>query len=264
MTWAEGPFLRLGIFLGGLLLFLVLELLLPYRRPSLPKLKRWLINLGLTAINSAVLSLTVAGAVAATAAYVTEHRLGVLNLLDLPGWARLMATVIFMDFMLYVWHLLNHEMPLLWRFHRVHHVDLNMDVSTATRFHLGELLISALIKMGLVFFLGADLVGLLIFESALVLAAQFHHSSLRVPAWLDSAWLVLSMPPSVHRIHHSVRIKERNTNYGTIFSFWDRVLGTLKTGVNQEGIVIGVGGHFQEEKLGLDRLLAMPFTKAVK
>jgi sterol desaturase/sphingolipid hydroxylase (fatty acid hydroxylase superfamily) len=139
-----------------------------------------------------------------------------------------------------------------------------MDVSTATRFHLGELLISALIKIGLVFFLGADLLGLLIFESALVLAAQFHHSSLRVPAWLDSAWLTFFIPPSVHRTHHSVKIRERNTNYGTIFSFWDRLLGTLKTDVNQEGIIIGVGGHFQEKKLGLGSLLAMPFTKPVK
>ena len=264
MTWAEGPFLRLGIFLGGLLLFLVLELLVPYRRPSVSKLKRWLINLGLTAINSAFLSLVAAGAVVATAAYVTENKLGVLNLLALPGWIKVLATLAFMDFMLYVWHLLNHEMPFLWRFHRVHHVDLNMDASTATRFHLGELLISALIKIGLVFFIGADLIGLLIFESALVLFAQFHHSSLRIPAWLDSAWLIFSIPPSAHRVHHSVKIRERNTNYGTIFSFWDRVLGTLKTDVDQDGIIIGVGGHFEERKLGLGRLLAMPFIKPVR
>ena len=169
-----------------------------------------------------------------------------------------------MDFMLYIWHLLNHEVPLLWRFHRVHHSDLNMDVSTATRFHVGELAIAAIIKISLVFLLGASLMGVLIFESVLVLFAQFHHSSLRVPKWFEAMFWILFVPPSMHRIHHSVIVKERNTNYGTIFSTWDRWLGTLLTNVDQSRIRIGIGAYQQPNKLNFHHLLAMPITRPVK
>lgn len=264
MSLSEFAFTRAVVFLGGLALFLVLELIAPYRQPSVNKAKRWFINLGMTVFNNLVIRLVFAGAVVAVSAYVTANHVGLLYLLDLPYWLRVVVTVVFMDFMLWVWHLLNHEVPLLWRFHRVHHTDLNMDVSTATRFHLGELAISECIKLGLIYLLGADLLGIVIFGGALLLSAQFHHSSLRVPAWLEPAWLVLFVPPSMHRIHHSVKIKERNTNYGTIFSFWDRLMGTLLWGVDQAEIRIGVGGHFEEKKLNLHHLLIMPFTRYVK
>ncbi len=264
MSAGEFIIWRMSIFLGGLALFLLLELAIPYRRPSVSKLKRWFINLGMTVFNSLVLRLIYAGAVLGVSAYVTTHQVGLLYLLPLPYWARVVITVVFLDLLLWVWHLLNHVVPLFWRFHRVHHTDLNMDVSTATRFHLGELTISEAIKLGLVYFLGADLLGVLIFESALVLAAQFEHSSLIVPAGLERVWWWLLVPPSMHRIHHSVVISERNSNYGTIFSLWDRVLGTLVKEVDQGRIKIGVGGHFDQGKLGLGHLLIMPFTRYVR
>jgi len=160
-------------------------------------------------------------------------------------------------------HLLNHEVPFLWRFHRVHHSDLNMDVSTATRFHIGELAISRVIKISLVFFIGATLLGVLIFESALVLCAQFHHSSLAVPSWFEKISWVFFVPPSMHRIHHSAVIRERNTNYGTIFSTWDRAIGTLLKEVDQTRIRIGVGAYQRPEKLGFRHLLVMPFTRPI-
>jgi sterol desaturase/sphingolipid hydroxylase (fatty acid hydroxylase superfamily) len=214
--WGESV-IRLSLFWGGVLFFLLLELVIPYRDNSVSKFKRWVNNLALTAVNSIILNLVFSAAVVSTAVYVTSRNMGVLNFLETPGWLKILITVAVMDFFLYVWHLLNHEVPLLWRFHRVHHSDLNMDVSTATRFHLGELAISALIKMGLIFFLGASLTGVVIFESAIVLCAQFHHSSLKVPKWFESVFWILFVPPSMHRIHHSVVIRERNTNYGTIF-----------------------------------------------
>ena len=177
---------------------------------------------------------------------------------------KILATVAFMDFILYVWHLLNHEMPFLWRFHRVHHSDLNMDVSTATRFHIGELVISAVIKISLIFFLGASSLGVVIFESTLVFCAQFHHSSLRIAKGFESIFWILFVPPSMHRIHHSVKIRERNANYGTIFSLWDRILGTLISDVDQDGIKIGVGAYPKPQKLNFHHLLAMPFTRPVR
>jgi sterol desaturase/sphingolipid hydroxylase (fatty acid hydroxylase superfamily) len=256
--------IRTVLFCAGILSFLAVELLAPYRKSSVSKARRWINNMTLTVFNTLILQLVLAGAAITTAAYVTAHQLGVLNLVPLPAWGKLLATVVFMDFMLYVWHLLNHEVPFLWRFHRVHHSDLNMDVSTATRFHVGELAISAVIKISLVFFLGASIIGVLIFESATVLCAQFHHSSLKVPGWFERIFWILFVPPSMHRIHHSVIIKERNTNYGTILSTWDRWLGTLLTNVDQSQISIGIGAYQKPDKLDFHHLLAMPLTRPVK
>lgn len=264
MTQANVSFIRISLFWGSLLFFLVLEILVPYRPSSVSKVKRWINNIALTVFNSLILQLVFAGAVVRIAMYVSTHQLGVLNMVELPVWVELLVTVAFMDFMLFIWHLLNHEVPFLWRFHRVHHSDLNMDVSTATRFHIGELAISTVIKISLIFFLGASPLGVLIFESALVLCAQFHHSSLKVPRWFETILWILFVPPSMHRIHHSVVIKERNTNYGTIFSTWDRWLGTLLTGVDQKRLLIGVGAYQKPEELNFYHLLAMPFTMPVK
>lgn len=257
-------FLRAVFFWGGLLFFLIPELVIPYRPSSISKAGRWMNNLGLAVFNSLILNLLFAGLIIQTALYVNERHQGILNLWPLPLWLKIGATIIFLDFILYVWHLLNHEMPFFWRFHRVHHSDLNMDVSTASRFHLGELAISAVIKIGVIFFLGADLIGIFLFESLVVFTSQFQHSSLKVPGWFEELYWVLFVPPSMHRIHHSVVIQERNTNYGTIFSFWDRVLETLLSRVDQARIRIGVGAYQKPEKLKFHHLLVMPFTKAVK
>ncbi len=256
--------LRSAIFLGVLLFFLVLELRSPYRQPSVSKAKRWLINLGMTAFNSLVLNLVFGGAPLLLAAYVSQHQMGVLPHLPVPYWLKVLLVVMFLDFMLWVWHLLNHKVPFLWRLHQVHHTDLNMDVSTATRFHIGELAISVVIKLALIYILGADVLMVLLFETLVVATAQFHHSSLKVPVWFENLWYVLFVPPSMHRIHHSVKIKERDTNYATIFSLWDRFLGTLVTAVDQDRIKIGVGGRYDEKKLNLHHLLVMPFTRYVR
>ncbi|MGA1791688.1 MAG: sterol desaturase family protein, partial [bacterium] len=199
-----------------------------------------------------------------TSEYVMHHQSGILHLLNLSYWAKLLIVAAFFDFVLYVWHFLNHKMPLLWRFHRVHHSDLNLDVSSASRFHIGELGISAMIKIGFIFFLGADMFMVLIFESAVVLFTQFHHSSLKVPGWFESIYWTLFVPPSMHRIHHSVVIKERDSNYGAIFSFWDRIFGTLRRDEDQEKIRIGMGAYQRPETLNFVRLLWMPFTRPVR
>jgi len=144
---------RLFFFGGGLLALWGMELLAPYRPSSVPKAKRWANNLGLTAFNSLVLYGLFGGVAMKTAMHVTSSQWGVMNLVALPSWVEIGLTVVFLDFMLYIWHLLNHVIPFFWRFHRVHHSDPNMDVSTATRFHVGELAISAVIKVGFFIFL---------------------------------------------------------------------------------------------------------------
>lgn len=256
--------IRVILFWGGLVFFLIFELVNPYRKSSVSKLKRWLINLALTLFNGILLQLIFSAAVVSTSIYVTKNNLGILNLVQIPQWLKLLTIIVFMDFILYVWHLLNHEVPFLWRLHRVHHSDLNMDVSTASRFHIGELAISSVIKISLIYFLGASPPGVLIFESVLVFCAQFHHSSLKVPVWFETLYWILFVPPSMHRIHHSVVIKERNTNYGTIFSLWDRILETILSNIDQSKILIGLGAYREPDKLNFHHLLIMPFTKAIK
>jgi sterol desaturase/sphingolipid hydroxylase (fatty acid hydroxylase superfamily) len=264
MPSTDAELIRLLVFVAGLIFFLILELLIPYRPSTVSKFKRWVNNISLSIFSSIILRLFFVAPILQTIFYVGGNRLGVLNMISLPYWARIIGTLAFLDFMLYVWHLLNHEVPFLWRFHRVHHSDLNMDVSTANRFHIGELAMSAVIKIGLIFFLGADLLGVTLYEILIVATAQFHHSSLEVPPWFENIYWVLFVPPSMHRIHHSVVIKERNTNYGTIFSVWDRLLGTLLRYVNQERIRIGVGAYNRPEKLHFHHLLAMPATRLVR
>jgi sterol desaturase/sphingolipid hydroxylase (fatty acid hydroxylase superfamily) len=249
---------------GGFSILLVLELLSPYRASTVSKTRRWMTNLSLTVLNGVVLNLAFGTVIIGATAYVTANHMGLLYLVDLPSWIRVIAIIAFMDFTLYVLHLLNHEMPTLWRLHRVHHSDINMDVSTATRFHVGELSISAVIKIGLIFLLGVRFVELVVFETLLVLTAQFQHSVIRVPQRFERFYWILFVPPSMHRIHHSVIIRERNTNYGTIFSIWDRVLGTLLTKVDQNGIKIGLGAYRDFARLRLGHLLKMPFTRSVR
>jgi sterol desaturase/sphingolipid hydroxylase (fatty acid hydroxylase superfamily) len=256
--------IRLVLFLGGLICFLIFELLGPYRPSSVSKPVRWINNLGLAILNSFLLYLFFYKPTYRTSIYVINNSAGLLNLTDLPYWIKVLIAVMFLDFEIYVWHFLNHEMPLLWRFHRVHHSDLNLDVSTASRFHIIELGISAIIKIALIFFLGIDLLMIAIFESAVVLTSQFHHSSLKLPKWFEEIWWTLFVPPSMHRIHHSVIIRERNSNYGVIFSIWDRILGTLIRKADQSKILIGMGAYRRVEKLNLYHLMKMPFTRSVR
>jgi len=264
MFSVQGLSIQLLFFLVGLLFFLVLELRFPYRPASLSKAKRWISNLSLTLFNRVLLHLIFSASVVGALGYVQNHKLGLLNMIEAPSWVKILVTIAFMDFMLYIWHLLNHQVPFLWRFHRVHHSDLNMDVSTATRFHFGELAIWAVIRITLILFLGISISGLLIFETIVVICIQLHHSSLKIPKWFEKIFWILFVPPSMHRIHHSVVIRERNTNYGAIFSLWDRILGTLRTAADQDRIRIGVGAYPRPEKLNFHHLLLMPFTRPVR
>ena len=258
--------MRMLIFVGWIIFFLIIELMVPYRASSASKVKRWANNLSLAFFNSLILHVVFSTTIITTAHYVTNNKLGVMNLEQmsgLPNWLRILLIIVVLDFVLYIWHVLNHLIPLFWRFHRVHHSDPNMDVSTATRFHIGELAISAVIKIALIFFVGPAITTVIIYECAVVFCAQFHHSSLKVPRWLEYVLWILFVPPSMHRIHHSVIRKEMDSNYGTIFSVWDRIVGTLVTRVDQGKIDIGIGAYQDTAKLNFHNLMVMPFTKPV-
>jgi len=255
---------RLVFFAGGISLFLLLELIIPYRKPTESKVKRWVINLSIAGINSLLLAVLFGSVMAVTLSYGATHQWGMLYQVVLPSWAKMLLAVIVMDFLLYVWHVLNHQVSFFWRFHRVHHSDLNMDVSTATRFHVGELAMSSVIRIIIILLVGVGWRDLLVFDSLVLLSTQFHHSSVKVPAGFERIFWLLFVPPSMHRIHHSVIIRERNTNYGAISSLWDRLCGTLLTSVDQGGIRIGIGAYPRQAELNTPHLMVMPFTRAVK
>ena len=256
--------IRAVVFWFGFAVFFSLEHLMPYRPNTVSKLQRVAINLAIALLNGIIAIFLFNTAMVKTAFYVSDEHSGLLNMFPLPYWGRLFATIVVMDFILYIWHLLNHEMPLLWRFHQVHHSDLNMDVSTASRFHAGEIIMSSAVRIALIYFLGAELTGVIVFESLLVFSAQFQHSSLKVPAGFGRIYWLVFVPPAMHRIHHSVVIRERNTNYGTIFSLWDRMFGTLLKEVDQEKIVIGLGAYRDPKALHISRLLLMPLGRPAR
>lgn len=257
----KGQYIAFSLYWGGLALFLVLELAAPYRRPTVSKGRRWVTNISLSIFNSSIYHLVYSATILTLLQGVALNGYGLLNIYDFPFWLSSLAGLMILDFSIYLWHLMNHNIPFLWRFHRVHHSDLNMDASTANRFHLGEFLLSGLVRVAVIYTFGIDLFTYVLFQVLVNLSIQFHHSSVRVPAALDRLWLILFVPPSLHRVHHSNIRGEHDSNYGVILSIWDRMMGTLRRDVDQEGIAIGLKYYPHFSRLGFLRLMAMPFTK---
>lgn len=256
--------IRLVVMGGGLLAFMLIEMIAPFREGSVSKSKRWLNNIGLGIINLVALQLIFVALASQSSASGAAQPTGLLCIFFTPRWLKIIDTVVAMDLLIYLWHILIHRLPLFWRFHRVHHTDLDVDVSTALRLHVFDVTLAAIVRLAGAYFLGADPVGILVFEIFYLLADQFRHSNLQLPKPLERIYWILFVPPAMHRIHHSVDQDERHTNFGAIFSIWDRVLGTLRTGVNQEHIWFGVDGHIQEKKLDIQNLIVMPFAPSVK
>lgn len=246
------------LYWGGVVTFLLIEQRFSYREPSVSRTRRWFANLPLSIINGVIYHLLYTSSIMGLCVFVEENKLGLLNFVTMPPWLEIAVGVLILDFFIYIWHLLTHQLPFLWRFHRVHHSDLNMDVTTGNRFHLGEFLVTGLIRLAVIYTFGISLVAYVVFEILVNLAVQFHHSSIRVPTWFEKRWVMLFVPPFLHRIHHSLKFKEQNSNYGVIFSFWDRMFGTLVTDVKQEEIVIGTRIHRDIDDLGFWQLLLMP------
>ncbi len=185
---------------------------------------------------------------------------GLFNLVGLGDEANVIASVVVMDLVFYGVHRANHAVPVLWRFHRAHHSDLDLDVTTAFRFHPGEVLISALIKLPAIWALGVSPLGLVSFEIGLLAAAQFQHSNLRVPEPYETIVRRVLVTPNMHRIHHSTVRGEHNSNFSTILSVWDRLLGTYRMNVHQEDIRIGLLEYQDPRAVSLTRVVWMPFV----
>ena len=218
------------------------------------------INLVLTGIDVVLVKLFLSTAAVGTAHFAGERGWGVLNLLEWPGWVEGLLAVVFLDLMIYLQHVIVHMVPFFWRFHIVHHSDLDLDVSSGFRFHPIEILGSMIYKMGLILALGPSVMAVVVFEAILNGMAQFSHSNIKLPAGLDRVLRYVIVTPDMHRIHHSEVVRETNSNYGFNLSIWDRTLGTYihDAQKSQPEIVIGVPTYKKPEELTFAKLLMMP------
>ena len=227
------------------------------RKQRMPLVQRLKTNVGIVSTAVPVLRLALIPAQVRAAALAEEKKLGLFNLLNLSPTLNHLFTFLALDWVNYLWHRLNHRSPLMWRFHQVHHSDMDMDVSTALRFHVGELFTSVPFKGACVLLLGASPRATLIYEIFFELANNFHHSNLRLPLLREQQLAQLIVTPRMHGIHHSVVERETNSNFSVIFNIWDRLHGTLRLDVPQESINIGV--PYVRHHQPLMELLKMPF-----
>lgn len=258
------PAIRLAVFLGVLVLMAGLEALWPRRSRTVSRWVRWPNNLGVAALGTLLVRVAVPTAAVAVAALGEAEGWGLIPRLGLPAWAAVALAVIALDFVIYLQHVVFHAVPVLWRLHRMHHADLDFDVTTGIRFHPVEILLSMGLKIAVVLALGAPAAAVLIFEVLLNATAMFNHANLRLPAGLDRVlrWLVVT--PDMHRVHHSVVPAETDSNFGFNLPWWDRLCGTYRAqpAAGHEGMTIGIERFRTVRDLWLDRMLIQPLRRA--
>jgi sterol desaturase/sphingolipid hydroxylase (fatty acid hydroxylase superfamily) len=252
--WASG-----ALVVGAFAALLVLERRRPLRSAVEPTLRRDLRNLAVAAVGAVALQVLENPAVNRLAAEVQRRRWGLLQLVRLPVWAETALAYVLMDYTLYVWHVLTHRVSWLWRFHLVHHVDLDLSASTALRFHFAELALSVPWRCAQVLLLGIRPGPLKVWQTALFLSILFHHSNLRLPRRLERRLVRFIVTPRMHGIHHSAVREETDSNWSSGLTVWDRLHGTLRLGVPQGAITIGVPAYRDARELTAGRLLALPF-----
>jgi sterol desaturase/sphingolipid hydroxylase (fatty acid hydroxylase superfamily) len=256
------PDLIIGLIVLSVLL--VLEGSMPFYLDRPRRLRHGLRNGTLAALNGALGAL-LAPLLLGAIALAEQHSLGLRHWLPLDGALgvvlAVLLSVLLFDLWMYAWHRANHEIPFLWRFHQVHHTDPAMDATTALRFHPGELLISSLLNLVIVIALGLGMTELILYKSLMLPVILFHHSNLNLPGRWDARLRWLIVPPSMHRVHHSRIPRETNSNYGTVFSFWDRLFGSFRLRPDPEAIVFGTGHHDGPAWQRVPRLLRLPLSR---
>ena len=257
---AGEPLIRGGFFLAVLGVMVVWELLAPRRRREIPRLLRWSSNLGIVAIDTILVRLMFPVVAVGLALMAEDRSWGLLNVFETPAWFGFVVALLALDLVVYLQHVMFHAVPALWRIHRMHHADLEFDVTTGLRFHPVEILLSMALKLALVAALGPPAVAVLVFEVLLNATSMFNHSNVRIPLALDRLlrWFVVT--PDMHRVHHSIHPSERNSNYGFNLPWWDRLLGTYRAQPQDghETMTIGIEQFRTRRDLRLDRMLTQP------
>jgi len=265
-TIEHEPALRFAAFLGVFALVALWEAKAPRRVQSFTRRQRWPHNLGLLALDVLAVRLLAPAATIAVAIAGETQGWGLLNVVALPTWAQVLAAVVALDLAIYFQHVLFHAVPALWRLHRVHHADLDYDVTTGARFHPIEIALSMLIKFATITVLGPPVLAVVVFEVLLNATAMFNHGNIRIPAGIDRVvrWFVVT--PDMHRVHHSVEDDETNSNFGFNLPWWDRLFGTYRAQprAGHEAMTIGIHGHADPHEVArLDGMLMLPFRGEV-
>ena len=266
--WEQLPAWLGVLMVGGTFATLAwLEGRRPLRRRRVePRLRRGLRNLAVAATAAAAVQLAEKPLTTPLTRLVVRRRIGLLQRLDLPGWLEVALGAVLLDYTLYLWHVLTHKVPLLWRFHKAHHADLDMDASTAVRFHFGEIAISALYRSAQVLLLGVSPLTLSVWGTLLLCEVMFHHSNVRLP-WKVEKWLgKLLVTPRMHGTHHSIVREETDSNWSSGLAVWDWLHGTLRRGVPRDvapdlprdEVTIGVAAYREPGQVTLPKVLTMP------
>jgi len=260
-TFQDPSWIRLGFFLGVLLLCALWENKLPRKTLTSSRGFRWVNNLSLVAMNSLIVALVMPIAAFQAAIIAQEQQWGLFNLLSLPAWLNVLLAVILLDFVIYVQHVVFHYVKPLWKLHRMHHADLDIDVTTGARFHPIEIIISMGVKIATVFILGVSPIAIVVFEIVLNASAMFNHSNAKLALSADQKLRNVIVTPDMHRVHHSVIAKETNSNFGFFLSVWDRLFGTYRAQpeLGHDDVVIGIPEIRNEAEQRLDKLLTQPF-----
>lgn len=264
---ANEPAIRLGFFLGTFAAVAAWEVLAPRRALIVSKAYRWASNLGLVVFNTVLLRLLFPLAAVGVAAFSAENGWGLINHFQVPFWIAVPLAVIAMDFVIWLQHVMVHAVPALWRLHRVHHADLDYDVTTGARFHPIEIILSMLIKFATIVVLGPPVVAVVIFEVMLNATSMFNHGNIRLPAGIDRVlrWFVVT--PDMHRVHHSIEDDETNSNFGFNLPWWDRMFGTYREQprAGHVGMTIGIRDYTDPREVDrLDGMLWLPFKGEIK
>ena len=258
---AYEQFIRLAAFCGVFALMAIWELIGPRRTQTSGRGWRWPNNLGVVVVDTLLVRILFPTTAVGLALIANAHGLGLFNVVPLPAWIGVVASVILLDLAIYFQHVLFHAVPALWRLHRMHHADLDIDVSTGLRFHPIEILLSMVVKLAVVLALGASALAVLLFEVLLNATSMFNHSNVRMPEGFDGVlrWFVVT--PDMHRVHHSILTRETNSNFGFNLPWWDRLFGTYRAqpAAGHEAMTIGIEQFRDPRELGLDRMLLQPF-----
>ena len=254
--------IRLVFFFVVLGIMAVWEIMTPRRSLSVSKPLRWINNLAIATLNTIILRLLFPAAAIGMAVFVETRGWGILNYLQSPFWLAVFVSVVTMDAVIYFQHVLVHAVPMLWRLHRVHHADLDFDVTTGSRFHPIEIILSMLIKFATIVVLGPPIVAVVIFEILLNASSIFNHANVRIPKNVDRLLRWIIVTPDMHRVHHSVEDDETNSNFGFNLPWWDRLFGTYRNQPRSghEQMIIGINTFRDRTQCAwLPGMLAMPF-----
>ena len=238
------------------------EVCAPRRSLTTSKRARWFSNLAIVFIDTVAVRLVFSGAAIGMALFVENHKWGLLNYVTLPAWSAIAAGVISLDLAIYLQHVMFHAVPICWRLHMMHHSDLDFDTTTGIRFHPIEIFLSMSIKMSVVLLLGIPALAVLIFEILLNATSLFNHGNVRLPGRIDRLLRLIVVTPEMHRVQHSVVIRETNSNFGFNLPWWDRLFGTYRNqpAAGHQGMTIGLSQFRDPKRLTLPWLLALPFV----